>query len=102
MTTHNLQDAVLVHPINLSTLHSKRKDHFAVQVLDRTSGEHCAYINLDGKTAFAIALRARKGANPSLVIQVWHGTKKSGNAVARYAGSHPDYKGTTRHSSYPF
>ncbi len=102
MTTYNLKDSVLVHPVNLSTLYSKRKDRFAVQVLDRTTGESCAYINLDGQSAFAIALRIRKGSNPSLVTQVWYGTKKSGHAVARHAGPRPDYKGNTRHKTYPF
>ena len=102
MTTHNLKDSVLVHPVNLTKLHSTKKDLFSVQVLDRATGESCAYINLDGQSAFAIALRIRKGSNPSLVTQVWYGTKKSGNSVARYAGPRPDYKGNTRHSSYPF
>lgn len=87
---------------SLTKLYSNRKDQFTVQVLDRTSNEACAYLNLNGKEAFATALRIRKGSNPSLITQVWHGTKKSGNAVARYAGPRPDYKGNTKHSTYPF
>ena len=87
---------------NLKSIHNTKPNTFAVRVLDRTSGEYCAYTNLDGKEAFAVALRIRKGSNPSLVTQVWHGPKKSGTEVARYAGDRPDYKGLTKHSTYPF
>ena len=88
--------------IHFTQLYPRKKTEFAVQVLDRTNGESCAYLGLDGKQAFATALRIRKGSNPSLVTQVWYGTKKSGHAVARHAGPRPDYKGNTKHKTYPF
>ena len=102
MTTYDLSNDVLILAPSFKSIHNTKPKTFCVRVLDRTSGEYCAYTNLDGKTAFAVALRIRKGSNPSLVTQVWHGPKKSGTEVARYAGDRPDYKGLTKHSTYPF